>query len=458
LYAETKDVEVKAKADKIISELAECQRINGGQWAGSIPEKYLDLMASGQQIWSPQYTIHKTLMGLWDMYTVGGSQQALEVLDRFADWFHQWTGKQIAKNNAGSIYGGETSGMLEIWADLYGLTKKQKYLDLMKRYGNPGLFQALRKGDDALSNDHANASIPWSHGSARMYEVTGNKYWRDLTLAFWKNTVDDRGYYCTGGQGSGEYWIPPHQLEKFAGKNNQEHCTVYNMIRTADYLYRWSGDVKFADYIERNIYNGLLAQQNPQTGMVAYFLPMAAGATKGGEKGWGTPTMDFWCCHGSLVQAQVRYLEYIYYENAEGLVVSQYIPFELDWKKAYIPVKIRQDFVTHEYNRISMGSRWRMRFNVQSEKTVRFALQLRLPWWVNEKISVKVNGNTESVNVINGFFALNREWSNDEILIEFPTKVYVVPMPDSKNKYAFMEGPICISRTYRKRSDFERRC
>lgn len=129
LYAETKDLEVKAKADKIVSELAECQRINGGQWAGSIPEKYFDLLANGQNIWSPQYTIHKTLMGLWDMHLMTGSQQALEVLENFCDWFHLWTSTQIARNRSNAIYGGETCGMLEIWANLYGLTKNQKYLE-----------------------------------------------------------------------------------------------------------------------------------------------------------------------------------------------------------------------------------------------------------------------------------------------------------------------------------------
>jgi len=445
MYAETKDEEVKAKADKIVSELAECQRINGGEWAGSIPEKYFNLMANGQQIWSPQYTIHKTLMGLWDMYEMTGSEQALEVLEKFADWFHRWTGTQLSNNNIRAIYGGETSGMLEIWSDLYGLTHKQKYSDLMQRYGNPGLFQALLKGEDALSNDHANASIPWSHGSAKAYEVTGNKYWRNITEAFWKNAVIDRESYCTGGQNSGEYWIPPHQLEKFAGRNNQEHCTVYNMIRTADYLYRWTGDVKYADYIERNIYNGLLAQQNPNTGMVAYFLPMASGFTKGGEKGWGTPTMDFWCCHGSLVQAQVRYLENIYFENDEGIVVSQYIPSELKWKKNDVNVSIKQDMIAHEYNRISMENRWRMNFNVKTDKPVRFALQLRMPWWLTEKAVIKINGVAENVNVVNGFCSITREWNNDNIFIEFPTKVTAVQLPDSKNKYAFMEGPVVLA-------------
>jgi DUF1680 family protein len=445
MYAETHDEEVKAKADKIVSELAECQQINGGEWAGSIPEKYFDLMARGRQIWSPQYTIHKTLMGLWDMYAMTGSQQALDVLDRFADWFHRWTDKQIASNNAGVIYGGETSGMLEIWANMYGLTHLQKYLDLMERYGNPGLFQSLQKGEDALSNEHANASIPWSHGSARTYEVTGNNHWRDITLAFWKNAVTDRDYYCTGGQNSGEYWIQPHQLEKFMSQNNQEHCSVYNMIRTADYLYRWTGDVKYADYIERNIYNGILAQQNPNTGMVAYFLPMAAGYTKGGEKGWGSPTMDFWCCHGSLVQAQVRYLEYIYFENNDGLVVSQYIPSVVKWQKNGVKVSFQQDFIAHQYNRISMGSRWRMNFSIKTDKPVKFALQLRMPWWLKEKAIIKVNGVAESVTIVNGLFSISREWNNDEVLVEFPTQVYSVSLPDAKNKYAFMEGPIVLA-------------
>ena len=73
LYAETGDSSVKEKADRIVDELAVCQKHNGGEWAGSIPEKYLRLMADGQPIWSPQYTLHKTLMGLYDMYAMTGS-------------------------------------------------------------------------------------------------------------------------------------------------------------------------------------------------------------------------------------------------------------------------------------------------------------------------------------------------------------------------------------------------
>jgi DUF1680 family protein len=35
-----------------------------------------------------------------------------------------------------------------------------------------------------------------------------------------------------------------------------------------------------ADYYERALYNHILGQQDPETGMVAYFLPLLSGAHK----------------------------------------------------------------------------------------------------------------------------------------------------------------------------------
>lgn len=409
LYAETGDSSVKEKADRIVDELALCQKNNGGEWAGSIPEKYLRLMADGQPIWSPQYTLHKTLMGLYDMYVITGSKKALEILDKFADWFHRWSGEMVKEGKSGAVYGGETSGMLEIWADMLAVTGNKKYLDLMERYGSPGMFQELMEEKDALSCQHANASIPWTHGAARAYEVTGDPYWKEVTLAFWREAVLERESFCTGGQNAGEFWIPAGHLAEFAGENNQEHCTVYNMIRTADYLYRWTGESRYADYIERNIYNGLLAQQHPGTGMVAYFLPMGGGYHKGGEKGWGHPTMDFFCCHGTLVQAQTRYLEYIYFTSDAGLTVSQYIPSDLDWSFDGKKVVVSQDFSVKDFGSDFGENRWRMNINVKAESPVGFSLTLRVPWWVKGKPVVKVNDEDVKSAVKEGYLTINRE-------------------------------------------------
>ena len=56
------------------------------------------------------------------------------------------------------------------------------------------------------------------------------------------------------------------------------------MMRLAEYLMRWTGDVRFADYYERNLWNGILAQQNPGDGRISYFLGTQAGARRIGAR------------------------------------------------------------------------------------------------------------------------------------------------------------------------------
>lgn len=453
-WAETANIEVANRANFIVSELARCQELNGNGWVGSIPEKYMRLMSEGKPMWSPQYTLHKTLMGLYDAYSIMGNMQALTVLDRFADWFIGWTDQCIADNNAAAIMGGETSGMLEIWANLYGLARgdsglnlnAEKYRTLMERYGNPWIYTQLMKGEDALSSDHANASVPWSHGAARCYEVTGDEYWLNVAKAFWRCAVHERESYCTGGQNAGEHWIASGKLALFAGENNQEHCTVYNMMRTADYLLRLTGDVEYADYIERNLYNGILAQQHPGTGMVAYFLPMAAGYTKGGEKGWGHPTMDFYCCHGSLVQAHNRYPQYIYYQTDNALTISQYVPSTLNYQAGDVPVRITQDFEGNQWNKNWDADRFRIHIKISTDnEPAKFDLRIRLPWWLDKKAQVSINGKPYAVSAAHGFISLGSEWSDTEIIVDFPDRLWSEPMPGEPSLCAFMEGPIVLA-------------
>ena len=61
-----------------------------------------------------------------------------------------------------------------------------------------------------VTDDHANASIPVSHGAGRLYEITGDEKWMRRMEAFWKTAVTDRGMFSTTGSNAGEFWIPPH--------------------------------------------------------------------------------------------------------------------------------------------------------------------------------------------------------------------------------------------------------
>ena len=449
ISASTGDAEVRGKAETIVSELARIQELNGGRWAVSIPERYLFWVAQGKPVWAPHYTVHKTLMGLIDMYKLTGNKQALDVAEKLAAWFADWT-KAFSREQMDDILDVETGGMLEAWSDLYGITKKPVYLELMSRYRRGRLFDALLAGKDVLTNKHANTTIPEAQGAARAYEVTGDTKWRDIAIAYWKSAVTDRGYYVTGGQTSGEIWTAPNRLSARLGDKNQEHCVVYNMIRLADYLYRWTGDMQYLDYIERNIYNGILAQQNPETGMVTYFLPMEAGA----KKTWGTATNDFWCCHGSLVQAQSRHDRYIYYTDAGAVTVAQYIPSEAVIQQGDAEVKINQTLVNeaddHRVHRsVDPGerpNRWVVDLKVTSPKPAEFALRLRIPWWVQNGATLTVNGKPETAAIKpSTFVTLKRTWSSDQIRLTLPKGLAAVPLPDRSDAVAFMDGPVVLA-------------
>lgn len=440
MAATTGDAEIRGKAETVVEELARCQRENGGEWAGSIPEKYLDWIARGKRVWAPHYTLHKTLMGLVDMHALTGSQTALDILVKWARWFHRWTG-QFTREQMDDILDHETGGMLEVWANLYGVTGEKEHYELIQRYDRPRLFDALIEGRDVLTNMHMNTTIPEVHGAARAWEVTGEDRWRAIVDAYWRMGVSERGYYATGGQTNGEIWSPPGELAARLGNKTQEHCTVYNMMRLAEYLYRWTGDLQYADYWERNLWNGILAQQNPETGMIAYFLPLNAGAVKI----WGTPTEDFWCCHGSLVQAHPMYVNNIYYADDAGLVVSQAIPNQASWTRDDTNIELRlepdnQLSQTHRPNAQSY------RLKIDAEQPIEFTLKLRIPWWISEKPEILVNGEPQSADCApSSYLELHRAWSGDTVEVCLPKQLTAEPLLDEPDTYAFMDGPVVLA-------------
>lgn len=447
LIAADGEPELRVKLDNIVSELARCQELNGGEWVGSIPEKYFTRLIKNQYIWSPQYVMHKTIVGLSDAYIYAGNTQALDILSHLSDWYITWTEK-AAETNPHAVYAGEEAGMLEVWAQLYQLTKDEKYLTLAKRYADAGLFRKLKEGKDSLTNCHANASIPFTHGAAKMYEITGDSDWLEVIKLFWKAAVTDRGMFSTTGMNAGEFWVPPHMQGHFLGSSDQEFCTVYNMVRTASYLLKYTGEARYADYIERALYNGFLAQQNAQTGMPAYFLPLGAGS----RKKWGTKTRDFWCCHGTMVQAQTLYPELVWFTDGDKITAAQYIPSEFTAEMNGANVTVSQTTGMKYYNDQAFFdekddgqmSRWLLKFSVKCDKPVRFTLSLRVPEWA-KGVELEVNGKNTAAPVKYGWLDITADWQNDSVQVFFPSELRAETLPDMPELMSVVDGPIVLA-------------
>ena len=447
LIAADGEPELRVKLNNIVSELARCQELNGGEWVGSIPEKYFTRLIKNQYIWSPQYVMHKTIVGLSDAYIYAGNTQALDILSHLSDWYITWTEK-AAETNPHAVYAGEEAGMLEVWAQLYQLTKDEKYLTLAKRYADAGLFRKLKEGKDSLTNCHANASIPFTHGAAKMYEITGDSDWLEVIKLFWKVAVTDRGMFSTTGMNAGEFWVPPHMQGHFLGSSDQEFCTVYNMVRTASYLLKYTGEAQYADYIERALYNGFLAQQNAQTGMPAYFLPLGAGS----RKKWGTKTRDFWCCHGTMVQAQTLYPELVWFTDGDKITAAQYIPSEFTAEMNGANVTVSQTTGMKYYNDQAFFdekddgqmSRWLLKFSVKCDKPARFTLSLRVPEWA-KGVELEVNGKNTAAPVKDGWLDITADWQNDSVQVFFPSELRAETLPDMPELMAVVDGPIVLA-------------
>ncbi|MBR6326740.1 MAG: glycoside hydrolase family 127 protein, partial [Lachnospiraceae bacterium] len=209
------DTILSARIDHIVRELGRLQKLNATGWVAPIPEKYFTILMTDRYIWSPQYTMHKLLMGLTDVWELLGNAEALTILSGLADWYLAWVKKATehatATGRESAVFAGEQAGMLEIWARLYAGTEDLRYRKLAEHYEGNSLFDVLDQGGDPLTDNHANASIPLAHGAACMYEITGEEKWKDRVLAFWEQAVTRRGMLATSGANAGEFWIPPQR-------------------------------------------------------------------------------------------------------------------------------------------------------------------------------------------------------------------------------------------------------
>ena len=458
--AATGDREIRGKAEAVVDGLSICQQANGGEWLGSIPEKYLDRIAAGRQVWAPHYTIHKTFMGLLDAYRHIGSVKALELAENWAKWFHRWT-SSFSSQKMDEIMDFETGGMLEIWAELFGITGAPEYRGLMERYTRRSLFGPLIEGSDPLSNMHANTTIPEILGAARAYEVTGEARWLDIAKAYWELAAERLPRSATGGGTTGEIWVPEERLPHRLGEKNQELCTVYNMMRLAEFLLRCTGEARYADYWERNLRNGVLAQgfwkgslthgakaDHPLSGLVSYFLPLRPGSVKL----WASETDHFFCCHGSNVQANATHTGGIFYKAGSGLAICQLIEARLSWDRGGegSTVEIRRIDLAGDIQRIdgvapahpAPPDRQVFEVHVLCPRPIEFTLSIRLPWWLAGEAGLSVNGEARRVESRpSSFVELQRAWKDDRVRIELPKRLVSERLPGSSGMYAFTDGP-----------------
>lgn len=426
----------------VVAELAECQAANGDGFLGAMPNgKQVfsevsrgEIRSAGFDLngsWVPWYNLHKLFAGLIDSHRYCGNEQALQVACGLADWTNNVTAK-LTPEQWQQMLACEHGGMNESLAELYALTGNEAYLDLAKKFYHTQVLDPLAAERDELAGKHANTQVPKAIGVERLYQLTGDKRFARIAPFFWR-TVTENHTYANGGNSDSEHFGPPRRLSDRLGHATSETCNTYNMLKLSSALFCRDPQAAYADYMERSLWNHILASQHPETGQVCYYVSLRSGDFK---KFMGL--LDFTCCNGSGMENHSRYGDVIYFHSGDReLWVNQFIASEVDWKDAGVRVTQETEFPRNDA----------VRLKIAADQPNRFALHLRQPPWVDGKLAVMLNGEPVETNAsAAGYATIEREWQDGDV-IEFrlPMGLRSEPMPDRANRVAAFYGPILLA-------------
>jgi uncharacterized protein len=442
LYASTDNEELKTRLDYMLSELERCQNKNGNGYVGGIPQGKIfwerihkgDIDGSGfglNNTWVPLYNIHKLFAGLVDTYHFTNSEKAKTIVIKLGDWFIDLIAP-LSDEQIQNILRTEHGGINESFADLYIITKDEKYLETAKKLTHKNFLNPLLQKEDKLTGMHANTQIPKVLGFEKIAELTNNQELSDAVKYFWNNVSQTRSV-AFGGNSVSEHFNP---VNDFSGmiKSNEgpETCNSYNMLRLSKALFFDNNDVSYLDFYERTLYNHILSSQHPEKGGFVYFTPIRPNH----YRVYSQPDTSMWCCVGSGLENHTKYGELVYSHNNTDVFVNLFIPSTLNWKEKGMELTQNTKFPYQNQSEIIL----------KLKKKQTFALNIRQPKWA-ENFEVLVNGKVQKIQENpSSYISINRTWkSGDKITIRFKTSTHLENLPDGSNWVAYVDGPIVLA-------------
>lgn len=433
-WRSTRDERFRQRVDYMAAELAECQKVSGTGLVCAFPEGGALLAAHlrGEKITGvPWYTLHKIFAGLRDGTLLAQSATSREVLIRLADWAVMAT-RPLSDAQFEAMLDTEHGGMNEVLADLYFMTGKEDYRLLAQRFSHKAILKPLAAGRDQLDGLHANTQIPKIVGFERVYEATGDGAYRDAAQFFWHTVVRNRSF-ATGGHGDNEHFFPMQDFDRhvFSAKGS-ETCGQHNMLKLTRALFMQDPRADYADYYERTLYNGILASQDPDSGMATYFQ----GARPGYMKLYHTPEDSFWCCTGTGMENHVKYRDSIYFYDDRTLYVNLFIPSTLRWRA--------QDAVLAQTTSFPESSVTNLRWTLK--RPTELTLKLRHPRW-SRTAAVMVNGaEVARSNTPGSYIHLARQWRDgDRVELRLIMEHAIERAESAPDIVALTYGPLVLA-------------
>ena len=430
-YASDTNDTLRKRGDTMVAALAQCQKANSRGYLSAYSPELFQRLVDGKPVWAPFYTLHKIMAGLVDMYVHTGNEQALQVAENIAGWVQGYF-EGISDETRQRMLRIEYGGMNEVLANLYGLTGKERYLATARLFEQPMFLDPLAAHRDELKGLHANTHVPKVIGAARMYELTGDRRYRDIAEYFLEEVLTER-CYAIGNMSDGEHWkTAPGDLKGSLSSEDAECCVAYNLMKLTRHAFAWSGNARWMDAYERSLWNCRMGTQNAQ-GLKQYFMPLAAGYWKF----LGSAEDSFWCCTGTGAEEFAKFNDTIYFHDAESVWVNQFVASELNWSEKKFGLRQETKFPAEQ------GTKLTVKVGEPQTRTVR----IRIPSWIADGGGVTINGKPlEAFGQPGSYLSITRQWHDgDKVEVGLPMALWTSPLPGDPTLAAPMYGPLVLA-------------
>jgi len=375
-------------------------------------------------------------------YRVTGKTSLLAVATRFADHIDALFGPGKRDGYCGHP---EIETAL---VELCRVTGDEKYLRLAQvmvdRRGQ-GKMSGYRQWGPAYHQDHlpvraagevvghAVRQLYLNAGVTDLFLEGGDAALLDAQLRQWHDMVA-RKTFLTGGQGarhSGEAFGEPYELPSST-------CYCETCAAIASIMWNWrlllaTGEARFADQLERALYNGFLSGVSLDGTHYFYVNPLQSPGGIERHTWFGCA-----CCPPNVMRQIAAVQHFAATGDDRGVQIHQYLPGTIRVQHAdgsRVELEVQTRFP------------WDGRVEIQVvEAGAETQLALRLPDW-SDTYSLQVNGHPVNLPMVSGVYAsIPGIQTGDRVVLELSTvPFFVQPNPrvdDLRGSLAIQRGPL----------------
>ena len=340
--------------------------------------------------------------------------------------------------------------------ELYRETGVRAYLDAAgffidrRGYGllGPGRFGAqywqdhLPVREAPAVEGHAVRQLYLLAGVADLFVEDGDETLRTAAERLWHEMVATRTY-VTGGIGShhsDEAFGDPYELP-----NERSYCETCAAIASIMFSWRMlliTGEARYADLLERTLYNGFLAglSLDGQSYIYANPLQVRDGHVTSGNDGdyLRRPWFACACCPPNVMRTLASLEHYVVISSADQVRLHQFV--EGTYAAAVAGGEARLAVET------AYPWEGRVRIVVEATPGGVWGLGVRVPHWAGE-VAAQVNGAAVPAEAADGWLVVDRAWSaRDVLVVDLPLEVRLTRADDrvdaDRGGVALERGPL----------------